>query len=207
MKILYDYQSFHYIRYGGISRYTYELIKHAVNCQELDVHLFAGLFWTAREIELFKHDCADFTGFRRSASLTPFKILGIINRLLFAKYRHQKTFDIYHPTLYLDLYPEFKGKRILTVHDLIGIYYPENIDLSISAKLIAKTSPRSSKILAVSEYTKLDLINILKIPEEKIKVTHIANPLTIEVKDERIIKEDYILHVGGEGVHTLIPTI
>jgi len=41
----------------------------------------------------------------------------------------------------------------------------------------------------------------LKIPEEKIKVTHIANPLTIEVKDERIIKEDYILHVGGEGVH------
>ena len=201
MKILYDYQSFHYMRHGGISRYTYELIKHALSCKELEVYLFAGIFWTAAEIEQFKNDCSDYYGFRRSSFLSPSKFLGIMNRLLFANYHHRKTFDIYHPTMFLNLYPDFKGKRILTVHDLIGSYYPEDAAGTISTRLTQIGSTKASKILATSEHTKLDLMNILKVPEEKIKVTYLANPLTVEVKEERIIKEDYLLHVSGPGIH------
>ncbi len=192
---------------GGISRYTFEILKQAVLCKQLDVSLFAGAYWTDRKIEQFSNDCISYWGIRRPSFMQPVKMLGVLNRILFAGYRRNKSFDVYHPTLYLDLYPKFKGKRVYTVHDLLGFYFPDNKGLAISAELIKRAVPKVSKILAVSNRTKMDLIELLKVPEDKIKVTPIANSLKIKVNEERLIKSDYILHVSGIGSHKNFRTL
>ena len=44
MKILYDYQIFSFQKYGGISRYLYEIITRIAKHQEDEVKVIAGLY-------------------------------------------------------------------------------------------------------------------------------------------------------------------
>ena len=75
--------------------------------------------------------------------------------------------------------PMFKGsiKTVTTVHDLIGIIYPENLGI-ISRVYWQKWLPTCVKnsdfIIADSQNTKQDIIKLLNIPAEKIQVILLA---------------------------------
>ena len=59
---------------------------------------------------------------------------------------------------------------------------------------------KSSGIIAISESTKNDLIKIYDLNPDKIKVIHLANSLDIEIKNDAVLNESYILIVGhGAG--------
>lgn len=103
----------------------------------------------------------------------------------------------------------YSGKVIVTCHDLISIFFPENLPLA-SRLFYSKWEPfsyrKASKIIAISEHTKRDIMALLKIPEEKIRVIPLAASKDFRpIKSKRKIKEvqkkyktgeNYILDVG-----------
>jgi glycosyltransferase involved in cell wall biosynthesis len=96
---------------------------------------------------------------------------------------------------------------IATVHDLFNIKFPESVspEFRISAQKFARSLKKIKKIIAVSEYTKTDLINFLNIPGEKISVI----PHGIDTKsflastDPSEINEKVKNRFGGSGDYVL----
>ena len=101
--------------------------------------------------------------------------------------------------------PRIHGKVVTTVHDLTYIRYPETMDkknLRRIRKDIGYSLQRSDRILAVSEFSKLELCQLLRVPEEKVSVVYNAPALSEEVTDAKTlfrkhgITKPYILYVG-----------
>ena len=95
-----------------------------------------------------------------------------------------------------------KNPYIVTVHDLIRFslgFAQETIAEKILLKLDIRGIKRASHIIAVSKHTKNDLIQYLKIPDDRISVIYngidhsIFKPYNIKMLDK-----PYILYVGSE---------
>ena len=66
-------------------------------------------------------------------------------------------------------------KKVVTVHDLIFVRYPnlyKSIDVAIYKWKVKAACRQADKILATSKQTKHDLIDFLKIEEKKIEVVY-----------------------------------
>ncbi|MBV6493747.1 MAG: D-inositol-3-phosphate glycosyltransferase [Turneriella sp.] len=69
----------------------------------------------------------------------------------------------------------FKGKKIVTIHDLIFLRYPKLypfIDRKIYNKKFYHACKSADTIIAISQETKNDIINFYSIPQAKIKVVY-----------------------------------
>lgn len=100
-------------------------------------------------------------------------------------------------------------KVVTTVHDLIGMLFPNQIG-RVSRYYWGKWLPyavkRSDKIIADSESTRRDLMEHLDVPSEKIRVIHLSghegfradlSPEQVQtVKQALGIRENYFLFVG-----------
>jgi len=71
----------------------------------------------------------------------------------------------------------YRGKIVITIHDLISHFFPKNIPQGSRfyfSKWMPLTYGKADKIIAISFNTKRDIMSLLKIPEEKIVVIHSA---------------------------------
>lgn len=87
----------------------------------------------------------------------------------------QEKFDIYFSPHFTTTPKNGFSKTVTTVHDVIFLENPEYWPATLSryyAKRVKMAIKSSKEIIAVSESTKHDLINLLKVPREKIKVIH-----------------------------------
>lgn len=106
---------------------------------------------------------------------------------------------------------KLKCKSVVTMHDLIFLKHPEYFSLAdrISYKLRFKYAAQSSDhIISISEHTKRDLVELLKVPEEKITVTyqpcsenffvkHIDDACRSLINEKfNISKKPFLLYVG-----------
>ncbi len=70
--------------------------------------------------------------------------------------------------------PKNPGKlpSVATVHDLFNVKFPESVapEFRVNPKSLARSLKKIKKIIAVSDFTKNDLINFLGTPGEKIEV-------------------------------------
>lgn len=103
----------------------------------------------------------------------------------------------------------YPGKIVVTVHDIISILYPKNMPFA-SRTFFSRWMPfsyrKADKIIADSEHTKKDIIKLLKIPDEKIRVIYLAaNDDFRPIKDRKKIDDvcekygicdNFLLHVG-----------
>ncbi len=102
-----------------------------------------------------------------------------------------------------------KIKYVLTVHDLIFLRYPENysaIDRKIYTKKIRYAVKHADRIIAISEQTKRDLIEFLKVDPGKIQVIYqtcadaYKNDLSVlyveSIRKKYNLPENFILSVG-----------
>ena len=211
MKILYDYQAFFMQKFGGISNSFVQLIKrlpdeieYEIAIRESDnVHLQdSGL------VKIIPPQCME----DNFISTTKFKGRGFLYRQCSKSFpsvtslgRNRKCsiealvkgdYDVFHPTFFDDYFlPYLKGKPfVLTIHDMI----PE---LFFNKKSIqVRTKPRLCKeamhIIAVSEKTKADLIDILKVPEKKVTVIYHGAPEKNIPVEKSMVDGKYILYVG-----------
>lgn len=86
---------------------------------------------------------------------------------------------------------------VVTIHDLIFIRYPEfykPFDRIVYSSKVKYACSAATKVLAISEQTKQDIIDFIGINADKIEVIHQAiSPLFFEPADTQRVKEKYKL--------------
>jgi len=114
----------------------------------------------------------------------------------------------------------YKGKFVVTIHDLILFHYPTRRASTLSApvyflktkiyhRVIRRAIQNSQMLIAVSQHTKKDILKNFRIDPEKVVVTYegvdtVENPLY--EKSETVLKKygiirPYILYVGNAYPH------
>ena len=108
-------------------------------------------------------------------------------------------FDVFHPTFFEDYFlPYLNGTPyVFTVHDMITEKFKTGDILQTNNK---KTLvDRASHIIAVSNNTKQDLMDIFNVPESKITVIYHGASEIMPSKDFVVGIDNYILFVGQRG--------
>ena len=128
-----------------------------------------------------------------------------------SKQLNNDKIDIYHGLsnelpANIDL---IKGKSVVSIHDLIFIHYPElykKIDRNIYHQKFSYAADKADKVIAISQQTKEDLINLFNTREEKIEVVYQScNPVfSLKVSETELnhikasynLPKEFILYVG-----------
>jgi glycosyltransferase involved in cell wall biosynthesis len=197
MTIRYDYQIFCEQPYGGISRYYYELIyrlqqKPGIHIQ-LDILSADNIFLEQLKGKNFWNDLQ-------------FKGKKDLNRLLSNAYdsfaARMQPFDVFHPTYYSKTSLNRKAGKpmVITIHDMIderfhqGQASYENI-IALRAKHISQ----ANKIIAVSENTRNDLIELCGVDPNKIETIYHGNSFNVNIDrftQPKLIEQPYLLYTG-----------
>ncbi len=210
MKVLYDYQKFSTQKVGGITRYFAELFNAFSDnvVPYVSIRFNRNLYISGRE-DLFLHKVRDFDfNFRgRKFALAAVERL---NRWCAMADLRNADYDIFHPTYY-DTYYERAGIRapvVVTVHDMIQELWPD----VFGSRIIGLKKSQifgSDHIVAVSENTKKDILNIYpEISPSKISVIYHGVSLHGVRPSDRPLPEKFILFVGKrDGYKNFIPLI
>lgn len=201
MRILYDHQAFTGSIFGGVPRYFADLMGnllshgHQVNLAtgfSNNIYLQNQLYFKGRPYQYF-------FGHRWTCT-----ILSHLNRLGAAANILRKEFDVFHPTFYNPYFLDFIGKKpfVITYHDAIkdkfGQQYSHLDNVSIEKK--QQILNQAAKVIAVSENTKNDLVEVFDISPEKIVVIHHATNFH-DITPEPIaeLPKKYLLYVGSRN--------
>ncbi|HWT79840.1 MAG TPA: glycosyltransferase family 1 protein [Candidatus Methylomirabilis sp.] len=117
--------------------------------------------------------------------------------------------DVFHGPC--DFLPRsLRSRRILTLHDLMALRRQEFIDpgwIASLRKRVCAAAKQADAIIAVSEFTKAEIVELLDIPPKRIRVIHngiapvyrqVGDPGRVEqVKAKYGIARPYVLFVGN----------
>ena len=190
---------------GGISQYTIHLIQAL---GELPISAHYTIFHSRREKRSFLPEGKG--NFSRSDMYTPCHHPLERYALSIELLRHRLTHEveIFHSPDFIP--PAFGARRrIITVHDLTFLYYPEFLTAESRryyADQIEWAVSTADHIIADSEATRIDLINLLGVPASRVTTVHMAvNPIytgTYPLQEihktvaDLGVGEGYILGVG-----------
>ncbi len=227
MKVLYDYQAFELQKFGGISRYFYELlrrfgpgggvawslpVRYSENEYLALLDGYAGQLMKAPDDYHNFLDGREFKGkwrlYRLRNALFPGRDLSRYNQRLSVGALQRGDFKVFHPTYY-DAYflRHLAGKPfVLTVHDLIHEKYPEYFAHSPANRHISRCKGelirRAAKIIAISEHTKKDLLELYPVDERKIvTICHGAGEAAPPAPALDALPGRYLLYVGGRAMY------
>jgi glycosyltransferase involved in cell wall biosynthesis len=204
MKILYDHQTFTLQKYGGISRYFYELIREFDKVEGIKTNL---PLIVSNNHYISDKQYVKFINFLPSKYFRgKYRLFNIVNKLNTILELRKQNFDIFHPTYYDPYFLKYlQGKPfVLTVYDMIHEKFREMFratDKTIQNKKLL--IDEASKIIAISESTKNDLIKIYGTDESKIEVVYLGNSMfpKSEIQINFEIPKKYILFVGTRGIY------
>lgn len=193
MKILYDFQILMLQRYGGISRYFYELISRINENDSHTAHIDCK-----GSMNYYFRDYLRKEPAKKYKSRLQIKVLRFLNKKHTIKELRNK-YDIVHPTYY-DPYlkDRIKGKYVLTVYDMIQELFPEYFQ-DYSRETKKECIIAADHIIAISESTKNDILRFFpELPEERITVIYIASDMkkVDDTEYRSLFPEKYILFVG-----------
>ncbi len=217
MKVLYDYQALEGQKFGGISRYYYEVWNRAVEQELFDLEVavkYSHSFYVQdakflpKDV-IHRHKVAeDFLGplggdFTRRAYLKLERMRVDItkaNKLCARRYLKKQDYDIFHPT-YFDQYflKDLPNKPfVVTVYDMIHELFPEfNESDDFKTEDKKNVISAADRVIAISESTKQDLVKLIGYPEDQIDVIPLASSLNPEFGEEQF-KDlgDYIMFIS-----------
>lgn len=205
MKILFDHQIFTQQRYGGISRYFFELIKRFDNVNDSCKvgTLFTDNAYYNRDFNPKLNRFIPDVNFKGKGRIT--KSLNIRKSIGEVK---KGNFDVFHPTYYNDYFLNYIGNKpfVVTFYDMIhekfAHQYSELSDDVATYEFKRTLAHKANRIIAISETTKNDIINIYGIEKEKIDVIYLGNSLESNASDlNQLVEEDYILFVGNRSLY------
>lgn len=203
MRILLDPQIYWWQRYGGVSRYITEIYDYLSRLEGVSV-----------DLPLLAHDNAylDEKGIESQSAFFDFirkmRFKGsdrIRQKLTFPHKRHcLKALDSgKHNLLVPSFYDPYcyntssKIPSVVTVHDMTHECFPELVpepDRLIAEK--RRCVEEASHIIAISEYTKENLIRFYPASEGKITVVYHGYSIDRSMVEEVELPEKYILFVG-----------
>lgn len=192
MKVLYDAQIFTSQKFGGISRYFVELLRNMPRDISTDVavrfshNVYINDVRPVRDFPSvpFKKDIVKHLNNRRSALMVG-----------------RGDFDVFHPTYYNPYFlKRLNRPYVITVHDMIHERFPESFSKTDATRANKRlTVMNAAGIIAISESTKRDLIEMYGLPEERITVIYHGPTLTGGDEERVDVPEHYILFVGDRN--------
>jgi glycosyltransferase involved in cell wall biosynthesis len=220
MKVLYDHQIFDLQKYGGISKYFSELIYASRDKYEYEISLKFSDNHHLRSRNLLA--CAPIPDYKKNFLTTqnfPGKgrILNWTKRLFPKNYPNpyevnkrnsidllkKGDFDIFHPTYYDPYFLDYIGNKpfVVTIHDMTYELFPEFFPLEDQTfhhkKVVALAA---NSIIAVSENTKKDIIDIWGVESEKIDVVyHGVSNNNWPMESVLNLPDKYLLYVGARN--------
>ncbi len=194
MKVLIDNQVYENQKFGGISRYFDEIAKE--NSNIIRMELFQLPYVSKKNIpKRIKN---------KMLRLFDAKNQPITDKYYF--YNSQITnlnYDLFHPTYYHNYFlDQLKVPLVLTVHDMIHEKYPEYFGYSRDSYNKRKLCEAAGKIIAISESTKKDLIDIFEIPEAKIEVIYHSTNFNLVTPHKPVLEKEinhYLLFTGNRN--------
>lgn len=218
IKILFDHQIFDSQRIGGISRYHFEIISRLKEYCILPVKVSKNEYLKNADFITLENDKYSFENFFPNKNFKgKGKLYNIRNKVCRKKpisnkdesirMLKEQEFDIFHPTYYDTYFLKYLGKKpfVITIHDMIYEKYPElffNFQETIENK--KELIKKASHIIAVSQNTKSDIIQLYNIEETKISVIYHGS--SIKEKSDLLenFKEKfgtYILYTGSRTIY------
>jgi len=206
MKVLYDHQAFTMQQYGGISRYFFRLIK--------ELQTIGGVACDV-SLKYSNNDYVPTLDCQNSKRFLPnldfkgkYRVMNFINSRYTVQKLKEGTFDLFHPTYYNNYFVDViqdKKPFVLTVHDLIHEKfcsdYPQLDAKGSHTKSKRRLLHKADRIIAISNSTQNDLVNIYNIDPEKIDVVYHASSFEGKAKAIVYEKENYILFVGNRNFY------
>jgi glycosyltransferase involved in cell wall biosynthesis len=194
MALIYSNDIFGVERYGGISRYYFELIRR-ISPKIGNVKVMAGWYIneyikSMREVKGIKLPALKHTGFIRLG------INKIFQEIMLMRADRQ---DILHQTFFHQPFIRFPGKVVVTVYDMISEIFPQYYPSGDKNSLLKRQCcERADKVIAISHSTKNDLVSLFGISPGKIVVTQLASSLKCNNITESIkpFPKPYLLFVG-----------
>lgn len=197
MRLLYDHQFFPILRYSGISRYFYEIISRISLAEDTDVSLYMGWHINKYAFDSLSARMRHFFGRQRPGIPKTTRLFNALTAAGLPIFARLAVPDIYHQTFYWYLLPRIRALRVLTVYDMIYYRFPEYDQGPRPVRPAMDLSIRhADRILAISEATKQDILEFTDVPEENVRVTHLANSLVAEPSLVSPVDSPYILFVG-----------
>ena len=211
LKVVYDYQVFTWQKYGGISRYVYDLATHINADADIETKILAiayiNEYLKACRMEglVIGFPMLDFS------SGTIQKLLSRFNGELSQWWLQKNHPDILHQTYYNSNYHVPKESRVvITVHDMVHEKFVQlfkhknrlNLAVEDHTALAKRNSvERADHIICISENTKKDLIDILNVDPNKITVIYHGFSLNNCSGRPTCLNSSkpYILFVGNRG--------
>lgn len=210
MNILYDSQIFNWQSYGGISKYHVRLAERLSEMAETSVKI--PIFYSNNKYLLeskFAPFLPTIERLKLPKSESIYYRLGKINNLLCKRAIRRKHFDVFHPTYYDNYFLDYIGNKpfVLTVYDLIhekyGYLFGKNDKTASKKKLLIE---KASKIIAISNNTKKDLVEIYKVDPDKITTIYLAHSNSLADADISNLPKRYILYIGDRWGYKNFPT-
>jgi len=197
-------------RHGGIGRYAQQLLK------ELE------LIDTANEYFVFL-DSNGMTDYQPKNSnfkkiKADFRAYSLGEQLIFPFLLAKHRLDLVHFT-HFNVPLLFRGKFVVTIHDLIISHYPSHRATTLNPMLyktklffydwvVASSARRAKKIIAVSDFTKKDIAHLLKVDSSKIRTVYegvdlpaVSEADTASVLSRLKLSGDFLLYVGSAYPH------
>lgn len=205
MKILFDHQIYINQKFGGISRYFNELAKMQ-NATLVVEQINPALFEMPKVVVKMDFVSRGIRFAKRKVGLGPVVTQNAVFPKKAEDILRAGDFDILHPTYYDTYFLEYTDKPfVLTVYDMIHEIYKEYFNVSditsYNKKLLCD---RASHIIAISEKTKQDLIDIFGIAEDKITVILLASDFKLvssSKPDSLQGLKKYILFIGNRAAY------
>lgn len=204
MKVLYDHQAFTGMTYGGVTRYFYELMQAYADRDDIDFEL--SLQFSNNEYL----DKASFSSHRRyglSHWRNVAKLASAVNRLYSNQRVRTGDYSVFHPTYYHNYFLRNLGNKplVVTFHDATseryGKQYPDVGEHLSAAKKIQLA--RADKIIAVSEFSKQEILRFFPVDETKIEVIHLGTAFSRQRAYVPAVPgtHPYLLYVGKRGLY------
>ncbi|MFH0833889.1 MAG: glycosyltransferase family 1 protein [Patescibacteria group bacterium] len=189
--------------FTGIGRYTFELIR---GLARLDTENEFVVFLNPEEFEHFSVPAGNFRGVKVAAPH-----YSLAEQTTFLKQLNAEKLDLMHfshfnaPLFYL-------GKSVVTIHDLTLSKFPGKKMNKLVHRLaynlvLRRAVSHARKIIAVSQNTKKDLMELLKVNSEKIEVIwngvgrEFVPSVPTELSKKQLakkfgIRQNYLLYTG-----------
>ena len=197
---------------SGVGLYTQELLRALAKVDHENEYILLFDNATVRDRTV---PFIQVSGFRYQVANTSFGLFSIQNQIRLPRDLDNLGIDVYHSTNYMmPLRAPKKTRRVVTIHDLIPLIFPDHAPKARKARfyplykgLMKQIARRADLIVTVSESTRLDVVQVLGVPETGVVAIHEGvtpehRPVEKEPKAEPVI-----LFVGRRDPYKNLPML
>jgi glycosyltransferase involved in cell wall biosynthesis len=189
----------------GIGQYVVGIIQEFIKNPNLELHFFHGFSWRTSLPNTSLKSYSQISSWIKRMIPNAYQLRRIFFQRVFTNGIKSINPDIYHEP---SLWPySFDGKKIMTIHDLTHIHFPETQPkdrLREINKRIEKAIETSNHIITDSEFIKKDVMKHYSVDEKKITSIHLGvSPLYRQKSEDEwnhspgnLKYKKYILCVG-----------